>query len=520
MAENDDLDAKARSGPPPVGEEGARREIEALRDRWRQYGYLPLLELAVSRSAFELERRNPERPLEYLQTLPWVNQRLIQWVLADPGCAPYGIFSVRRDGYDRLLREADHLIQSTASRYLLQRTGIAALRAIAFLQFVHQEAFPYGPYRDFCILNDLSPDSSIRRVLAASFRMEPVDLIAASLNVTHALDERGMNSFTASEIALAGMPLAKLLAFLRGLSLDSGGLRSRLKSRKFEISLESAMQQSVFREVPLLQIGRRFHFWGHALALNGINHWLYERLRDTGRAELRAEYGQAFERYVRKALTHMPIRIVAEEDVRATGIDSDRMTDFIIPGREATIFVESKVRAPDGATQVALDLGRIGDRLDTSIIHAISQGQSAARLAIAGRLAALGVAPESEPYLIIVGPFQHYMGSGLHIERATGGERIERLRALYGGRLPIPLENVVMLTADGLDAICAASQVNGKAIFELVKRMRDSVTGPPGDQVMVPEQLILRLGPVVMPPHLIEARDVAFDQVRDAYPGH
>ena len=84
-------------------------------------------------------------------------------------------------------------------------------------------------------------------------------------------------------------------------------------------------------------------------------------------------------------------------------------------GTSSTTQVSS-ARSPGGAGWIANDeLRRIGDRLNSSIIKALTQGQATGQQIKNGRFADVGLPESLERFLLIVSSDQHYMGNGLQM---------------------------------------------------------------------------------------------------------
>lgn len=385
---------------PPVTRAQADAEIEALQNDWRKCGYIPILQRAAKHAQWERAQTNPDDPKVYARTLPWITQRLVQWSIADPGCDAWGLHRLSDAAWKRLWEGVNHFVQSTSSRYALQRLGVPALRAIAFLQFMHQEVQPIGILRQYAMLSSLPADHPVLRAIQTRVQLTPLDIYVASYLVLAGILKENSHGFTLDEVDTLRFPRAKLIRFLNALSRSDESLKADLRRGRYEISLRTALQQSFFRKRPIYRESNRYLVWGNALAIHALREFAYDRLCESEDETVLSSYGKVFENYVDKPLTSICPPKAREGDLLPYLAGGEKSVDFILDIGEALVLVESKATPADEATQVAHDLTFIGDRLKGSILAAVEQGQQIASLVSAGRFESLGIIPRAEVYLL------------------------------------------------------------------------------------------------------------------------
>lgn len=127
-----------------------------------------------------------------------------------------------------------------------------------------------------------------------------------------------------------------------------------------------------------------------------------------------------------------------------------------------------------------------------------------AKDALNGTLAPLGIDGHLEKFIVIVVPDQHYMGTGEGIASFTGKERVDAIIAKHGGVLPVPLENIILLSADGLDAMVARVERGDFTPLEFLRQFREKQKDVK-TRVMVPEQAVLDGIDPPLPSYLMQA---------------
>jgi len=502
--------------------EGIQQKIENLRLTWRKYGFGPILWACAQRAQDEQKTTDG---LEYLRQLPFVNQRLAQWVLADQDCPEKGRSVLTRSAFEMLFQATHEIVHGFAPTFLVKSRGVGALRAIAFQQFEFQTAPRFDLLRQFFITNQLPPN---HRLLSQSIfpnNLSGMDLILGShLLGVHAINSPGQPLTALGLLARnPWFPKEKLNAIFEILGANQAQLRMRFSADgKKSISVLSAMHRPAFRSKPLFEISKRkYVMWSPKLLLRSLGDVFIQSIRDADDKNLIAEFGRVFEtKYVSTAVKSLCHNFVSEADLKKFLQPNERVVDFLLNFGQTIILVESKIKDADEATQSAFEDVQIGDRFKTSIIKAIDQGQSTAKLIRSGRFDGLGINSDPNIFLLIVTTDQHYLGTGVDVAERTGKERIARLVADYGGILPVPLEQIVLLTADGLDFLTTLSQQGETSILKFVEEMRDrELTADPSRRVMVGEQILKISDPYALPSFLQDAENIWMERAMTAYGG-
>jgi hypothetical protein len=269
----------------------------------------------------------------------------------------------------------------------------------------------------------------------------------------------------------------------------------------------------------LFKVNRREYIpWSKILLTRAIGNVFLQSVRDSGDQTLIAEYGSVFEsKYVAKALETLCAQRVTEATLRPLLDRGEKTVDFVLNFGESIVLVEAKVKTANEATQSALDETRIGDQLKDSIIKAIEQGWSAASLIRSGRFARLGLQSEAKLFLLIVTVDQHYMANGNAIAAQTGQVRIEQLKKSFGNNPAVPLEQIIMLSADGLDALAASVERGKTTVVKFMEEMKErELSLDPTRRQMVGEQL-LDSGGDLLPSYLREADEAWVHDVVNGY---
>ncbi len=176
-------------------------------------------------------------------------------------------------------------------------------------------------------------------------------------------------------------------------------------------------------------------------------------------------------------------KIITEKELKSELGENASVVDFILPFDDGTVMVESKVRDVNEKNQYG---DFIGDDLKKTQIHAIKQGLSTVSHICQGKLEKFSLNKNKNFFLIIVMPHQHYMGSGTDIYNLTGKKRIAEIQAKYPNS-PLPLSNVISLTADGLDSLVVHVESRQLNVLEFLNKFK---AAREKENALIPEQLL------------------------------
>lgn len=500
-----------------VGSEEVGDAVSALRFAWRKYGYSQVVQFCIGQAQFE----NAQKGHEYLQTLPFVNQRLAQWALADPDCPRRGTHQLTVSTFRTLHKQAYDFVHGLAPQFLLGEIGIPALRAIAFQQFEFQNSSKFSVLRQYYIFGQLPANHKLVRDMLFADGLTFSELIVASYLIASFVTLNLGKPLSALQIQemYRWFPAQKLRAAIRLFSASTDELRSHFQAdpRK-KISVLSALHRPAFRMRPLLKVSNsQYAVWSVPLLLAALGTIVYQRLKEAGDGDLVSEYGKVFEKkYVANAVACLSKKVVTEEELSAKA-EGGLVVDFAIYERDSVLLVESKVKDADEATQASLEQSQIGDRFKTSLLKAIEQGFSTAVRVREGKHKESGLQPNADLFLLIITTDQHYLGNGQAVERHGGAERLLQLKKKFGGNYPIALENIVVLSAEGLDLLVTSSEAGLTDAFEFARKMSESEKSPAmNDKVLAGEQL-LRLTSDDLPSYLRQAEQHWMTEILDKY---
>jgi hypothetical protein len=506
--------------PPSVTAATLMIEITDLQRQWHRYGFDPIVRLCAEHA---LEEQKVVDRKDYITKLPFVNQRLAQWVLADPQCPSIGDYRLSYEEFRSLQRATYELVYNKVPVHLMESVGMSAIRAIAFQQFEFQSASRFAIPRQHYIANRLQ--SNHRLLVGSAFGgdLSRADLMTAGYLLLAWCHENPGKPVTALEVASKHrwFPKAKVIAALAIFGADVGQLRQIFtKDGRKSISIVSSMHRPAFRSRPLFRVAHRKYFaWSNILLTRSIGNVFLQSIRDSGDETLIAEYGRVFEsKYVAVALATLCSRRVTEEMLLPFLNPGEKSVDFLLNFGETIVLVEAKVKAADEATQSALDETRIGDQFKNSIIKAIEQGWTTASLIRSGRFANLGIQHDAKLFLLVITVDQHYMSNGVAIAAHTGQIRVEQLKRQFDDEPAVPLEQIVMLSADGLDALAAKVERNETSVVQFMNEMKErELSLDPTRRLMVAELLLDGTRDDALPSYLHESNEAWLREVAERY---
>lgn len=306
-------------------------QVAELKHVWRRYGYQPIIEHCAEQA---LQEQLVIGRKEYAMKMPWVNQRLAQWVLADPDCDRVGLRSLSRQDFSHLLQKTHDFVQSTAPTSRIKGQGLSAVRAIAFQQFEFQHHSQFAIDRQYYIFSRLPANHRLRRHCDIALTVDSDDLFVGSLLIGgHVLSNPGKAISTQELLKQAPwFPKDKLTVILNCLSNDVEKMRMRFRVQSYrQISISSALHSSAFADTPFLEMAGRRHIpWSPRLVIRALGDIAYTSLKQSGNLDLLSDYGQVFEnKYVAPALKLMCDTIYFEDDLRKKLAKSEMTVDFV-----------------------------------------------------------------------------------------------------------------------------------------------------------------------------------------------
>jgi hypothetical protein len=406
----------------------------------------------------------------------------------------------------RLLRD---FVQGLAPRHLLAEVGVSALRAIAFQQFEFQRWSRHSILRQYFIFQQLPTNHRLVRANALREEVTFSELVVASYLIGAFVTKNPGKTLSALQVheGQKWFPKDKLRTVIQLYSATVEELRTTLhQDQRKQISVLSALHRPPFRTSPLLKLkAHQYAVWSTPLLLTALGDVVYQSLKASGRADLIAEYGKVFEqKCVSTAVARLSQHVVSEQELRAAAL-GELVVDFAVFDETAFVLIESKLKDADEATQSSLEPSVIGDRFKSSVVKAIEQGFSTAVRVAKGLHKHSGLEHHAEPFLLIVTTDQHYLVSGRAFERHGGEQRLAQLEAKFGGKFPIPLENIVLLSADGLDRLVASCEAGMTSVFEFVKQVRDIEKSEDMSKKVLASEQLLRPPEDLLPSYLAEA---------------
>lgn len=112
------------------------------------------------------------------------------------------------------------------------------------------------------------------------------------------------------------------------------------------------------------------------------------------------------------------------------------------------------------------------------------------------------------------------MGNGIQIAEHTGNARMEKLAKQYNGILPLSLKNIVLLTADGLDALVSICERGESTVVEFMREMKKRALTDDRSKVIFTAEQLLKLGQnVPAPSYLKKAESQWMESTQSRYGG-
>lgn len=206
-------------------------------------------------------------------------------------------------------------------------------------------------------------------------------------------------------------PATTVRQFLRALALDWDSCPRELAGRGRPTNPYYQMSEvSPLLRRPLLRKDSGFYCYTPLIFETGLEHCIYDRMRDIDGDGFTTAFGEVFERYVEEALTDAGLRFVPERQL-AQLLPGNKVVDFVVVAEDIVVMIEAKAVEAHVWAQVRPDPETRQKRF-TALTKAVTQFVEMAPAIHAGA-GELRATPRPNVYGLVVTYKEHYLGPGL-----------------------------------------------------------------------------------------------------------
>lgn len=341
--------------------------IKPVRNRMRAYQYDCILDALLRHLNSPLSKSK----VEYLQSLPWVAERLILWLLSDN---PAQYKSQLID--DNALKQLIQMAWNSANSLYKNDIKIMSLKL-----YMRQLLLPQAPYQvsldthafalQLYFISKLEPNSRLRKYLdeRAGMSIEQYFQIAL-LFWTHTNTEKPW--FNGDYIRQL-MPLFSennLNTFLNSIAFSKQKLQKLLHERVIE--LDEWFQPTVFYRTPCILHENAIIPFGRPTLRRYFENLIGDWLEDENGQCLR-DYDELVSKYVQSGLERCKANFLGENQIKEATNTTKRVCDFLIDEVDCYVLLEVKNKSLTKKIPTSSNPIPLKSRLNSTIVSAKEQ---------------------------------------------------------------------------------------------------------------------------------------------------
>jgi hypothetical protein len=215
---------------------------------------------------------------------------------------------------------------------------------------------------------------------------------------------------------------------------------------------------------PLILDGQHVVIANRKVLLRSMGSFVSNYLKLSFGQGFKKQFGETMERYVETLLVRNRANHINEEQIikiynreKKTG----KLVDFLIEDT-GRIFLDAKAIEPNDYTSTCVEPAALRERLRSSYIKAIWQGQECCH-----NLSGLADFPAKPTFMLVVVHQDHFISTGQKVQSELFPTLTEEIIAAYGA-MPIPLQHIYYLTIHDLERLLALCRVSGTHLSEFL----------------------------------------------------
>ncbi|MCY4064695.1 MAG: hypothetical protein OXG53_20205 [Chloroflexi bacterium] len=398
---------------------------------------------------------------------PWNLLLLVKWAVL------YGDFSELKEDQpveEHQIHELLNLTQVICNQ-VSEFSAVAEvhlyLRKLAYQQFWLQsrETIPFGIAHQYLLFGKLPQNHPFHQRFKGIAGVSINDFIALTISLLQFLLIDDTKILLMKEWFFAEAQVYSwdtIEGFLDSISMSTDDARSWLstyensKSASLRSLANEYFERSPFVRYPLFKYEDKYFVISPTLLLFSLSTFIYDVLRKDDPDDFMKKFGNMFEKLLDESLRSVTSNLLSETDLLCHfgRKSSQKVVDFLVPEPSCNIFIEAKGVAMRWQGMVArLPRTLRDERSIRSILKAIRQAYAAASSIQAGDKICGTQIHGGANYLLVVTMKDFFIGSGQDLRSFIAEDKIDEIKAEYGGQEVIPLRNIFFVSVNELDII-------------------------------------------------------------------
>lgn len=424
------------------------KEYKYIRNQFRKYNQIDLLV-----KCFEfLHKKEKNRIDEISKKQPWQVLLLIKWMLMDDNF----LSPVKNKPTDKDFFKILQLVRDLGSKVRMPNEyehHYLFFRNVSYQQFLYQIDFNVKAFtRQMILFSKLEKNHYIKVSFRKKYNLEIQEFIELSIYLISGylsnLKPLRLEYFT---------PLfdqygkEKIAIFLEIISLSLKGARDFLleESKAKRTSQEFYEQTPLIRQ-PVLKINQLYYPYNLNILYRGLEHFVYDSVRDIDAQKFMGKFGSIFEGYIRMNLEYAEIEFINEEYLTQAAGQSSKVVDFLIQEENKSIFIDAKGVEMSYLGKVTHQPRIVQQKVKSSAIKGIEQAYELIRN-LEKRNSKLISGNHENNYLLIITYKELHLGSGKDFRDSIANKYIDELTSRYNGEYFIPMRNIYFISIDSFE---------------------------------------------------------------------
>jgi hypothetical protein len=163
-------------------------------------------------------------------------------------------------------------------------------------------------------------------------------------------------------------------------------------------------------------------------------------------------FGKTFQEYVNKSLGHSNYRIYSEKDHISHFGPNRKASDFSFVFKDSLFIIEAKAGQLPNIGKISHSQSLVADKVQDVILDGFIQGSETAACFEEFGYFETGPKPKNK-FLLVVTFHDFYISSGAYFAENVNTKAEEHIKDRFLGNLPIPLENMFVISVRELDLL-------------------------------------------------------------------
>lgn len=500
----------------PISNEEFYRLFKPVRNAFRLYDPVSILSTSLG-----VLFRQEAKHLDQIRKQPWIHLVLLKWVFMDDETDRKGRPKINEAQFDQLLNRVYKL--SWVGRKPSQFEDLTLFfRAIAAQQFLYQQSINLDAVaRQNELFLNVSLDHFFQRAFLTAAGLPLSSFVKLSLCLmSHFMNSDSTPVFNRSFFAPIEHEIdpKHVDAFLTGISVNLDNLPDALRASDSKVRrVTEFIEETPFLGFPLVRKVDSYCCIYPQILTSNLGHFIFDTLKKADPEKFRLNFGRRFEAYIGGLIASTNLTYADESALEKKLEGKGKLVDFLVVDEGANIYIEAKAveMAPRGKATHLRDVVR--GATASSLLKAVEQAHAINQRILEDSNSDSIISARPDAYLIVVTYKELYIGNGMSLGSAVGGQSLSRISKSYLESVRIPLQRMFFLTIEEFEKLLQLVKEKRIGLLDALKRAELADSHPASRKFMFSQHLAEWPESVDMPSPHAEKFIPVIDGLIDAF---